>query len=61
MTGLSEFITAITGALSDFSTANLGTILVAVLGITAMLAIAWTAYRIIIRKVNSAMKRGRLG
>lgn len=61
MEGLSAFITAITGGLADFTAANLGTILVAVLGITSGLAIAWTAYRLIVRKVNSAMKRGRLG
>ena len=57
---LSTFITSITGALSDFTTANLGTILVAALGITAALAIAWFAYRFIVRKVSSAMKKGKL-
>ena len=41
--GLSTFITTITGALTDFSTTNLGAILVAALGITAGLAIAWFA------------------
>lgn len=59
-TGLSTFITSITGALSDFTTANLGTILVAALGITAGLAIAWFAYRFIVRKVSGAMKKGKL-
>lgn len=57
---LSTFITSITGALSDFTTANLGTVLVAALGITAGLAIAWFAYRFIVRKVSGAMKKGRL-
>lgn len=57
---LSTFITSITGALSDFTTANLGTILVAALGITAGLAIAWFAYRFIVRKVSGAMKKGKL-
>lgn len=57
---LSTFITSITGALSDFTTANLGTILVAGLGITAGLAIAWFAYRFIVRKVSGAMKKGKL-
>lgn len=57
---LSTFITSITGALSDFTTANLGTILVAALGITAALAIAWFAYRFIVRKVSGAMKKGKL-
>lgn len=57
---LSTFITSITGALSDFTTANLGTILVAALGITAALAIAWFAYRFIVRKVSGALKKGKL-
>jgi hypothetical protein len=57
---LSTFITSITGALSDFTTSNLGTILVAALGITAGLAVAWFAYRFIVRKVSGAMKKGRL-
>lgn len=57
---LSSFISSITGALSDFTTANLGTILVAALGITAALAIAWFAYRFIVRKVSGAMKKGKL-
>lgn len=58
--GLSTFITSITGALSEFTTANLGTILVAGLGITAGLAIAWFAYRFIVRKVAGAMKKGKM-
>ncbi len=59
-TELSTFIGTITGALSDFTTANLGTVLVAALGITAALAIAWFAYRFITRKVSGAMKKGSL-
>jgi hypothetical protein len=58
--GLSSFISSITGALSEFSTANLGTILVAALGVTAALAIAWFAYRFIVRKVSGAMKKGKM-
>lgn len=57
---LSTFISTITAALADFTTANLGTILVAALGITAGLAIAWFAYRFIVRKVSGAMKHGKL-
>lgn len=57
---LSTFIQSITGALSDFTTANLSTILVAALGMTAVLAIAWFAYRFIVRKVSGAMKKGRV-
>lgn len=58
--GLSTFIESITGALGDFTTANLGTILVAALGVTAALAIAWFAYRFIVRKVSGAMKKGKM-
>lgn len=58
--GLSTFITSITGALSDFTTENLATILVAALGITAGLAIAWFGYRWISRKVAGALKKGRI-
>lgn len=57
---LSSFITSITGALGDFTTETLSTILVAALGITAGLAIAWFAYRFIRGKVSSAMRKGKL-
>lgn len=57
---LSTFIQSVTGALTDFSTTNLGTILVAALGITVTLAIAWFAYRFIVRKVSGAMKKGKI-
>ena len=59
-TGLSTFITSITGALTDFSTTNLASVLVAALGITAGLAIAWFAYRFIVRKVSGALKKGKM-
>lgn len=59
-TALDTFITGITTALADFSTANLMTVLVAALGITAALVIAWFAYRFISRRVASALKRGKL-
>ena len=58
--GLSSFISSVTGALGDFTTANLATILVAALGITVGLAIAWFAYRFIVRKVSGAMKKGKI-
>lgn len=58
--GLSTFITTITGALTDFSTTNLGAVLVAALGITVSLAIAWFAYRFIVRKVSGALKKGKI-
>lgn len=58
--GLSNFLTTITGALGEFTTTNLGTILVSALGVTAGLAIAWFAYRFIVRKVSGAMKKGKM-
>ena len=57
---LSGFITSITGALKDFTTDNLATILVAALGLTVGLGIAWFAYRFIKGKVAKAMKSGRI-
>ena len=59
-TGLTSFITSITGALADFTTSNLSTILIAALGITGGLAIAWFAYRFIVRKASGAMKKGKM-
>lgn len=59
-TALSTFIQSITGALTSFSTTTLGTVLVAALGITAGLAIAWFAYRFIVRKVSGALKKGKI-
>lgn len=59
-TSLSTFISSITGALADFSTTTLGTVLVAALGITVGLAIAWFAYRFIVRKVSGALKKGKI-
>lgn len=59
-TELSGFLSTITGALGDFTTANLGTILVAALGLTTVLAICWFGYRFLVRKVSGAMKKGRM-
>lgn len=58
--GLSEFITSIKGALSDFTTTNLATILVAALSITALIAIAWFGYRWISKKVAGSLKSGKI-
>lgn len=57
---LSTFLTSITGALTDFSTANLGTILVAGIGVAGGLVIAWFGYRFVVRKVSGALKKGKL-
>lgn len=59
--GLSTFIQSITGALGDFTTDNLGVILVAALGLTGIIAVCWFAYRFITRKIAGAMKSGKLG
>lgn len=58
--GLSSFLSSITGALTDFSTANLGTILVAGIGVAGGLVIAWFGYRFVVRKVSGALKKGKL-
>lgn len=50
----------ITGALTDFNASNLGTILVAALGITVALVLAWFAYRFITKRVSKAMRKGSL-
>ncbi len=57
---LSTFLTSITGALTDFSTANLGTILVSGIGVAGGLVIAWFGYRFVVRKVSGALKKGKL-
>ena len=59
-TELSGFITTITGALKDFTTTNLATILISALGLTFGLAIVWFAYRFIKRRVSAAMKKGTI-
>lgn len=59
-TALSTFLTSITGALTDFSVANLGTVLVAGIGVAGGLVIAWFGYRFIVRKVSGALKKGKL-
>ena len=57
---VSTFLETIKGALSDFTTGNLATILIAALSITAVLAICWFGYRFIVRKTSGAMKGGKL-
>lgn len=57
---LSTFITSITGALSDFSTETLSTILVAALGLVIPLVITWFAYRFIKRRANKALTKGSM-
>lgn len=59
-TGLSTFIESIKGGLTDFTTGNLGTVLVAGITVAAGLVVAWFAYKFIVRKVSGAMKKGKL-
>lgn len=60
MTGLTEFITSVTGALGNMSLTNLAPILVAALAITVPLLIGWFAYRWVTRKAASALRKGRI-
>lgn len=57
-TSISSIITAITGALSDFSVSNLSSVLVAGLTIAVPLVLGWFAFRFIYRKAKGALKRG---
>lgn len=54
----SDVITAVTGALSDFSTSNLSAVIVAGLGIAVPLVLGWFGFRWIYRKAKGALKRG---
>lgn len=56
----SDFLTSITGALADFSIANLSGVLVAGLGIAGGLVLAWFGYRFVTRKASGALKKGKL-
>lgn len=55
---LTSAITSITGALTDFSSANLASVIVAGLGVAVPLVLVWFAFRIIYRKAKGALKRG---
>lgn len=57
---LDTFLTSITGALADFSTTNLATVLVAGIGVAGGLVLAWFGYRFVVRKVSGALKKGKL-
>lgn len=57
--GMGTAITAITGALGDFSTANVTSIIVAALGVAVPLILVWFAFRFIYRKAKGGLKGGR--
>lgn len=56
----SSFLESITGALADFSIANLSTVLIAGIGIAGGLVLAWFGYRFVVRKASGALKKGKL-
>lgn len=55
---LTAAITSITGALTDFSAANVASVIVAGLGVAVPLVLVWFAFRVIYRKAKGALKRG---
>lgn len=55
---LTTAITSISGALTDFSTANVVSVIVAGLGVAVPLVLVWFAFRFIYRKAKVALKRG---
>ena len=58
---MQDMITSLTNYLGyQFSTGALISVVLATLGITSALALAWFAYRFIVRKVAKAMKKGSL-
>ena len=59
VTGMESVITSVTGALADFSAANIGKVLVAGLGIAVPLVLSWFAFRWIYGKAKGALKKGK--
>lgn len=57
---LDTFLTTIKGGLADLTTANLGKILIAALGVTVTLFLAWFGYKWVVRKVSGGIKKGKL-
>ena len=55
---LATAISSITGALTDFSGANVAQIIVAALGIAVPLVLVWFAFRFIYKKAKGGLKRG---
>ena len=57
---ISSFLEGVQGGLADFSVANLSLVILAGLGISVGLVLAWFGFRWITRKVMSAFKKGRI-
>lgn len=55
---LTTAISSITGALTDFSSANVAQVIVAALGIAVPLVLVWFAFRFIYKKAKGGLKRG---
>lgn len=55
---VTALITGVTGALSEFSTTNLTSVIVAGLGIAVPLVLGWFAFRWIYKKAKGALKKG---
>jgi len=55
---LTTAISSITGALTDFSGANVAQVIVAALGIAVPLVLVWFAFRFIYKKAKGGLKRG---
>lgn len=55
---LTAAIGSITGALTDFSSANVVSVIVAGLGVAVPLVLVWFAFRFIYKKAKGALKRG---
>lgn len=59
-TDVSGLTSSITGMFSDFTTANLVTIIGAALGIGVVLFLFWFAYRFIKRQAVKGLTKGKL-
>lgn len=55
---LTTAISSITGALTDFSGANVAQVIVGALGIAVPLVLVWFAFRFIYKKAKGGLKRG---
>ena len=53
---LTAAISSITGALKDFSSANVAQVIVAALGIAVPLILVWFAFRFIYKKAKEVLK-----
>lgn len=57
---MQALLDGVTGSLSDFSTSNLTTIIVAGVGIAAGLVLLWFGFNYVRRKLMGALRKGKL-